>query len=324
MVNLVEIQKPILHWLVKGAGLREQLIEIEPGTFMNFWAPKDVVQSKPNTVNPTSPDVKRKKSKKPKPPLVLIHGFASEGIITWQFQFGVLLTNYAVYIPDLLFFGKSTTPSLDRSPDFQASCIARGLRKLGVEQCDAVGFSYGGMVAFKLAEAYPDLVRSLVISGSVITMTDSINETSLKRLGATSSAELLMPETVPRLKDLLSISMHKKLWFPDRLYKDFLESMFKNRKERKELLEGLVISNMDAKIPVFQQKILLLWGEKDQIFDIDLAKKMKEQLGDNCYIQGISNAGHLLHLERPCAYNRAVQRFLAYVNSTEDTGSINV
>jgi hypothetical protein len=29
--------------------------------------------------------------------------------------------------------------------------------------------------------------------------------------------------------------------------------MFKNRKERKELLEGLVISNMDAKIPVFKQ-----------------------------------------------------------------------
>lgn len=223
MVNFVEAQKPLLHWLVKNAGLREQLIEIEPGTYMNFWVPKEIIQSKPNTVSPISPNVKRTKSKKPKPPVVLIHGFASEGIITWQFQFGVLLTNYALYIPDLLFFGKSTTTSLDRSPDFQASCIARGLTKLGVERCDAVGFSYGGMVAFKLAELYPDLLRSLVISGSVITMTDSINEASLKRLGATSSAELLMPETVPRLKDLLSISMHKKLWLPQRLYKDYLE-----------------------------------------------------------------------------------------------------
>lgn len=321
MVNLIDAQKPLLHWLVKKAGLREQLVEIEPGTYMNFWAPKETIQSKPNTVNPITPDAKHKKKRKPKPPVVLIHGFASEGIITWQFQFGVLLTNYAIYIPDLLFFGKSTSTSLDRSPDYQASCIARGLMKLGVERCDAVGFSYGGMVAFKMAEVYPDLIRSLIISGSVITMTDSINEASLKRLGAASSNELLMPETVSRLKDLLSISMHKKLWFPERLYKDFLESMYTSRKERKELLEGLVISNTDAEIPVFTQKILLLWGEKDQIFDIDLAKKMKEQLGESCFIYGISNAGHLLHLERPCAYNRAVQRFLAYINSIEDASS---
>lgn len=223
MVNLIDAQKPLLHWLVKKAGLREQLVEIEPGTYMNFWAPKETLQSKPNTVNPITPDAKHKKKRKPKPPVVLIHGFASEGIITWQFQFGVLLTNYAIYIPDLLFFGKSTSTSLDRSPDYQASCIARGLMKLGVERCDAVGFSYGGMVAFKMAEVYPDLIRSLIISGSVITMTDSINEASLKRLGAASSNELLMPETVSRLKDLLSISMHKKLWFPERLYKDFLE-----------------------------------------------------------------------------------------------------
>ena len=29
--------------------------------------------------------------------------------------------------------------------------------------------------------------------------------------------------------------------------------MFTNRKERMELLQGLITSNMDAKIPVFQQ-----------------------------------------------------------------------
>ncbi|KAJ3692502.1 hypothetical protein LUZ60_012852 [Juncus effusus] len=318
MVNLIEAQKPLLHWLVKKAGLRQQSIEIEPGTVMNFWVPKETIQAKPNTITPFSPNSKPKKAQKPKPPLVLIHGFASEGIITWQFQFGILITKYSLYIPDLLFFGKSTTTSTDRSPDFQANCVAKGLEKLGVERCDAVGFSYGGMVAFKLAESHPNLVRSLVISGSVITMTDSINEESLKRLGATSSAELLMPETVPRLKDLLSISMHKKMWFPNRMYKDYLESMFHNRKERKELLEGLVISNMDAKIPVFEQKILLLWGENDQIFNIELAKKMKEELGENCFLDGIRKAGHLLHIERPCAYNRALQRFLTYINSIED------
>lgn len=46
--------------------------------------------------------------------------------------------------------------------------------------------------------------------------------------------------------------------------------MFKSRKERKELLEGLVISNMDAKIPVFQQvykcKIYIMSSPLKEIF----------------------------------------------------------
>ncbi|KAL9663621.1 hypothetical protein QQ045_019012 [Rhodiola kirilowii] len=67
-----------------------------------------------------------------------------------------LTKNYSLYIPDLLFFGASMTDSPDRSPEIQAECLAAGLRKLGLESCTVVGFSHGGMVAFKMAEMYPD------------------------------------------------------------------------------------------------------------------------------------------------------------------------
>jgi hypothetical protein len=53
-----------------------------------------------------------------------------------------------------------------------------------------------------------DLVRSLVVSDSVIAMTDSISETALERIGVKSSSELLLLESV---KGLLSIATHKKL-----------------------------------------------------------------------------------------------------------------
>jgi hypothetical protein len=56
-----------------------------------------------------------------------------------------------------------------------------------------------------------DLVRSLMVSGSVIAMTDSISETALERIGVKSSSELLLLESVKELKTLLSIAMHKKL-----------------------------------------------------------------------------------------------------------------
>ncbi|KAL6912258.1 hypothetical protein ACP4OV_001063 [Aristida adscensionis] len=335
MVNFIEAQKPILTRLMRMAGLRPIEVELEPGTTMHVWAPKHHAGKK-GTISPLEPAAaaaagdeelaaagarrKKKRSPESRPSVVLIHGFAAEGNVTWQFNFGVLVSRYNLYVPDLMFFGRSSTASGDRSPEFQAACVAGALARLGVARCDVVGFSYGGMVAFKLAEARPELVRSLCVSGSVVAMTDAVNRETMERLGAGSSAELLMPETLKGLKALLSISMYRKMWFPDRFYKDYLKVMFTNRKERMELLQGLITSNLDAKIPTFQQKIMLLWGEEDQIFNIELARKMKEQLGEGCYLHGIPKAGHLLHLERPCAYNRQLQRWLAYVNSAAAAG----
>uniref|UniRef100_A0A2N9EP37 AB hydrolase-1 domain-containing protein n=1 Tax=Fagus sylvatica TaxID=28930 RepID=A0A2N9EP37_FAGSY len=301
MVNLVAAQKPMMHGLMKMAGVKPYIVEIEPGTVMNFWVPLETLKKPKKGERPEPP------AKPNKPVVVLVHGFASEGIVTWQFQIGALTKKYSVYVPDLLFFGDSITDKTDRSPTFQAECLVTGLRKLGVERCIVVGFSYGGMVAFKMAELYPDLVQALVVSGSIIAMTDSLSETTLQGLGFSSSSELLLPTSVKGLKALLSVAAHKKLWFPDRLHKDFLEVMFTNRKERGELLEGLVISNKDATVPNFPQRIHLLWGENDQIFNLELAQNMKGQLGEKASFQGIKKAGHLVHLERPCVYNRCLK-----------------
>lgn len=306
MVNLVAAQKPLIHAIMKMAGIKPYTVEIEPGTVISFWVPSETI---------TKSNKKDEKpliiSKPNKPVVVLVHGFSSEGIMTWQFQIGSLTKKYAVYVPDLLFFGGSITDKLERSPKFQAECLAIGLKKLGVEKCIVVGFSYGGMVAFKMAELYPELVQAIVVSGSIWAMTDSISDNTMQELGFSSSSELLLPTSVKGLKTLLSIATYKNLWFPDRLHKDFLEVMFTNRKERGELLEGLVISNKDVVIPKFSQRIHLLWGENDQIFKLDLAQNMKEQLGDGTTVESIKKAGHLVHLERPCVYNKCLKQFLA-------------
>ncbi|CAH1434961.1 unnamed protein product [Lactuca virosa] len=315
MVNLVAIQEPLIIMLMKMAGVQTHAIEIEPGTIMNFWVPNETIQ-KPNKKSKTTV-VTTINPKPEKPVVVLVHGFAAEGIATWQFQIGSLSKEYSVYVPDLLFFGGSISDSPDRSPTFQAECLVKGLRKLGVERCVVVGFSYGGMVAFKMAELYPEMIRAMVISGSILSMTDSISELTLKELGFSSSSELLLPDSVKGLKALLSVATHKKLWFPDRLHKDYLEVMFNNRKERGELLEGLIVSNKDITIPYFPQRIHLLWGENDQIFKMELAQNMKWELGENTTVEGIPKAGHLVHIERPCVYSRCLKKFLASLPAEE-------
>lgn len=298
MGNIFVILKPIIHGAMKAAGLTSQLVEIEPGTTMHFWVPAESIH--PNSKIPN------------KPPVVLVHGFVANGIITWLFQILSLTSAFAVYVPDLLFFGDSITDRPERSTSFQAECLAKGMMKLGVEKFSLVGLSYGGMIGFKLAQLYPHMVESMVMSSTIIEMTESISNASLKNIGFTNWPDFLLPKTVAGVKVLLSIGSHKLPWLPEFFYRDFLETMFGNRKEKVELLEALVVNDKDATItaPNYSQRIYILCGDDDKIFNMTFSDDMKKKLGENTTIQYIKNAGHLVQLERPCTYNHYLKKFL--------------
>lgn len=228
MVNWIEVQKQFLSKLAMNAGLRQHSTEVDgSGTVMNFWLSKYKVPRPMNDTNPTP--IQSYKSRigsttmRSKPSVVLVHGFAGDGIITWGFQVGALAKQYDVYVPDLLFFGGSTSPLADRSTAFQAECIVTALQKFGVNHCTVVGFSYGGFLAFRMAGTHPELVRSVVISGSAITLTQTMKDAMLTRLGAQTLVEMLLPDSVEGLKSLFVAAIYRKIWLPDRLLQDFLK-----------------------------------------------------------------------------------------------------
>ncbi|TQE06793.1 hypothetical protein C1H46_007575 [Malus baccata] len=294
MGNIFAVCKFILHGVMKLVGMRSQTVEIEPGTIMNFWVPNKITENQ-----------------KFKPAVVFIHGFAMDGITTWQFQVLSLAKDYAVYVPDLLFFGGSTTDKPDRSPEFQAECVAKGLRMLGVERCTLVGLSYGGMVGFKMAELYPNLVESMVVTCSVMALTRSITDASLERLGFKCWSDYLLPDSVKGVRHIFEIATYKFPHLPDWICKHYLEVMFEHRQEMEELLAALVVDDKDFTAVHYPQRVHLLWGENDKIFDMETAKNLKNQLGDNATLKSIEKTGHLVQVEGPFAYNGELKRFLS-------------
>ncbi|XP_048337368.2 uncharacterized protein LOC107403368 isoform X2 [Ziziphus jujuba] len=268
MVNLFTALNPLLRALMKLYGMGAQAVEIQPGKVINFWAPIQTIKNYKNN----------KKSKKPtttindteKPVVVFIHGFAGTAVLTWLFQVAALSGNYAVYVPDLLFFGGSITDSPHRSPEFQAECLARGLKLLGVERCTVVGCSYGGFVGSKMAESDPVLVESLVLSNSIVGFSELQSQEALDRLGFESWTQFLMPNNVEGLKMLLGHVIYWRPWFPDWAYKHFLKVMFENREERAELMKAVIIKNDEYVIPNYSQKIYILAGEEDKVFNLEL------------------------------------------------------
>ncbi|KAL3730717.1 hypothetical protein ACJRO7_027706 [Eucalyptus globulus] len=295
MVNTIKLYQSLLRAAMKLAGVRPRKIEIEPGTAMNFWAPTRTPNKNKNAV-------------------VFLHGFVGDGMITWQFQVLALARKYAVYVPDLLFFGGSATGDSHRTVDFQAECVAKGLAALGLRQCTVVGSSYGGMVGFKLAESLPELVKSVVATCTVLVLTEVPNIfSSLERLGFPAWSDLLLPNSVGEVKKMFEVGSHKLPRIPDRVFKDGLEVMFDYRKERAELLEALVIPEKDFILPDYSQKVHLVCGVDDKIFNVGLVKDIKEKLGNKASLECIEKAGHLAMLERPFVYNKCLKRILASI-----------
>ncbi|CAM0952943.1 unnamed protein product [Alopecurus aequalis] len=261
MVNSVQVLRK--HWLVrlaKIAGLRQHTVALDlddeatAGTVISLWLPKHHKKKKKQHTKEGS------ERKSTRHAVVLVHGFAGDGMMTWSLQVGALArtSHVDVYVPDLVHFGGSTSPSPDRSAAFQARCLAESLGKLGVvERCTVVGFSYGGLVAFEMAKAFPSLVRSIVVSGAVAAYTAAMNDALLGRFGVESLTELMLPDTVKGAMVLFSTAFYKKPWLPRRLVGDFLEVMCNNRDERAGMLEDTIIRDKEHTSVMGRERQLL-------------------------------------------------------------------
>ncbi|KAI5669594.1 hypothetical protein M9H77_19447 [Catharanthus roseus] len=280
------------------AGLSSQTIDIDEQTTMHFWGPQ------PNS-NPSS---------SAKPSLLLIHGFGPHhGVFQWRPQIVFFAADFDIYVPDLVFFGHSTTTSNERSEVFQAICVGKLMEKLGVNKYSVVGTSYGGFVAYNLALMFPERIQKLVIANSGINMRKEDHQELLKRANVEKVEDVMLPETSKQLKTLIKLAVYRSTYMPNFVLKDMIGGMYmENRKEKMELLRGLTIGRDDtANIKPLQQDVLLIWGDHDRIFPLDKGKELKEIFGEKAWLEVIKDTSHIPQIEQAGIFNNLLKEFLA-------------
>ncbi|KAL2346615.1 hypothetical protein Fmac_000615 [Flemingia macrophylla] len=277
-----------------GAGLVSQMLRVDDDTTMHFWSPKSESAQKAS--------------------LVLIHGFGPPATWQWRRQVKYLAAEFNLYVPDLVFFGGSESKSAERSEVFQAASVWKLIEKVGLQRFHVMGTSYGGFVAYNLAKMMgEERVKKVVIASSGVNMTLHTNVDMVKGADMDNIEQLMLPSTPQHLRKLMSLSIHKPSQrVPDFILKDFLDELYRdNRKEKVELLKGITIGrNETSNITPLPQEVLIVWGDQDKIFPVQLAYELKEVISQNAKLELIKDASHMPQMEKPREFNKVILQFL--------------
>lgn len=295
LFSFTETRNRCYRSMFSGMGLRSTITDLKDGTIMHCWAPKARAESKPN--------------------LLLVHGLGANALWQWGDVIRHVAPHFNLYVPELVFFGGSYTSRPERDERFQGECVMRVMEAMGVGRVSVVGLSYGGFVAYSMGAMYEEVVERVVVCGSGVCMEEKdIKEGLFPVTDLDEAANILVPQTPSRLMELVGYTFHKPPpigWLPSCVLSDFIEAMCRDyEQEKRELIKAIAKDRKLSDIPKISQPTLIIWGEYDQVFPLELAHRLKRHLGDNAQLVVIKNAGHAFNVEKAKEFNSILKSYL--------------
>jgi len=234
------------------------------------------------------------------PPLVLLHGQWASAT-TWSSAIAELSHDQRAYALDQIDdVGKSVPTCIPASRSDYAAWLVDVFDRLGLQQADIIGLSYGGFLAVNFALAAPDRVKRLI---------------------------LLCPGVPSFGAPTLRWAIHglPMILFPSRLTAKWLvrglsvKGYHSNDLEAEQLVVG--VQHVRSRIPfrpVFsdgelgnlKMPVLLLIGDREAMYDAQSAVDRARQLIPHIEAEIIPNAGHMLSTDQPEVVIGRAMRFL--------------
>lgn len=246
-------------------------------------------------------------------PVLLLHGFGAHAIYQWADQVGPFAKEHQLIVPDLLYFGGSNATDRYAVTD-QAEAFFRLLDHLNVEKVDVVGISYGGFVAWSMAASQPERIGKVVLvdsPGTVFTPEDEAK--ALATFGVSSLDEIVVPDAPDDLRRLLELAYYKPPAVPDFILEDVYNHLYQDRVAEKTALIKNLHENADhfrAIAPRISQPALLVWGEFDPLFPLEIQRRLSVWLGPGTQTAVLPKTRHAPNIEAPDAFNEIVLAFL--------------
>ncbi|PSJ57211.1 alpha/beta fold hydrolase [Kumtagia ephedrae] len=234
-------------------------------------------------------------------PTLLIHGY-SDNSRAWSL-IAPFLKDRRLLAIDLRGHGKSDAPACCYAYTDLADDASLFLDALGIARADVIGHSLGSLTGQLLAAQHPDKVGKLVLVSSTT------------QIGGGPGSWLW--DNITLLKAPIDPNSQFMLdWYsnPNPVDEDFL------RRERTEsaamplhvwngVLWGTIVGDLTFAAPIVKAPILVLWGEKDPLFDLTHQEKLEKAYPDARF-EVFAGAGHNMIWEFPKDSAQIITPFL--------------
>jgi pimeloyl-ACP methyl ester carboxylesterase len=249
-------------------------------------------------------------------PVVLLHGMGLAGLWQWNEQAPALAPTHRVIIPDMLWFGDSSSSRRDYSLGHQVAAVRALIEHLGLTQLDLVGLSYGGIVAYGVAVQDRTRVRSLTLvdsPGPALGRADYDQLTA--RLGKKDPTEIVVPQTPEAVQKLMALAYEHPPYIPSFAARQLIaEAYTKRREELRAMFNASTekIEELTANAPRIPQPLCVIWGRNDPLFPLALSDRLLQFADSRSVRHVIEDARHTPNVEYPKEFNKLLQSCLAF------------
>lgn len=231
--------------------------------------------------------------------IIILHGWGITGSKYHLIKGMLDDAGYSVYTPDFPGFGKEKLRGKIMFLDDYVSFVVEYMQKNNIKNPILIGHSFGGRVAAKLAYLHPDLIKSIIITGSpLIRKKLSFKKQVISTIAQFYSKFLsFLPEGFnDRLRKLLYFSI--KEW-------DYYKA-----KELKETLKAIIKEDLRFILPKISVPVLLVWGSEDTMVPVLDGEKISKLLPGSKFIV-VSRTAHNLPYNNPREFFRSIKSFLS-------------
>ena len=235
------------------------------------------------------------------PVVVLLHGLGGS-IYDWRHLLRPLSRDHRVVAVDLLGSGESEIPAVeDYSVAAQARRVKGILDHLGIERASLVGNSYGGGIALRFAQDWPERTARLILIDSICYPENIPAYVTL----AKAPCATCVARSIPLGKPTRWILRSGTGTF-SRIQESELEVYA--REIRAPGRRAALVQTARAIVPEdtteFQKRLksvqapaLLIWGKDDETVPVELGRRLAKDLPD-ARLEEL-DAGHIPNQERP-------------------------
>ena len=253
------------------------------------------------------------------PPVVFIHGLSG----SWQNfleQLPVFAREHRVIAFDLPGFGESDMPDARITIRGYGEWVAALLDELGVGTAAVVGNSMGGFIGIELAIRFPQRVERLVlVSAAGLSIEYLRNERALAVLNAFDNRLAAYTGWLATKSDALARRPRARQMIfgivaahPDRLPGPLVAEQVRGSGKPGFIpaLDALTDYPIRDRLGEIACPVLIVWGAEDKLVPARDADEFARLIPNSRKVVW-QDTGHVAMLERPAAFNRLLEAFLA-------------